>query len=106
MYAFPESMQTRWPQAFYEQHEEVTSRIGAEVVHNDGATVTLSWTVAQAKAWQLLHLFLYDLSVHDQFMRSGQKPRSEHRNSTAEGYALRTAARMLPAYEKVLGTIL
>jgi hypothetical protein len=39
-------------------------------------------------------------------MRSGQKPGSQHRDSTAEDYALRTSARMLPAYEKALGTIL
>ena len=106
MRPFPESMQTSWSRSFYERHEEFASRLGAEALADDGAAVTLSWTVAQAKAWQLLHLFLYDLSVHDQFMRSGHKPRTEHRNATAEEYALETASRILPTYEKALGHIL
>lgn len=105
MYPFPDSMRTFWRRDFYEHHKDFVSRLGVDVVEGEGPRVTIGWTVAQAKAWQLLHLFLYDLSVHNQFMRSGEKPRYEHDNGTAEKYAFTTAARMLHTYEKVLGPI-
>lgn len=106
MRPFPETLRTQWSRGFYERHEDFASRLGAELVSDNSASVTLSWTLAGAKAWQLLHLFLYDLSVHDQFVRSGQNPRSEHNNTAAEDYAFRTADRILPEYERALGPIL
>lgn len=106
MRPFPEAMQTTWSRRYHDVHGEFTSRLGVESVREDDRSVTLTWTLAQARAWQLLHLFLHELSVHAQFMRGGQKPRSEHDAEEAEQYAFRTAARILPAYEKALGRIL
>lgn len=106
MRPFPNSMKTTWPRTFYDGHAEFVSRLGPEIVtEEDSRSVTISWTSSQAKAWQFLHLFLYDLSVHAQFMKSGQKPRAEHSSKTAEVYAFDTAQLILPTYEKVLGTI-
>lgn len=106
MRPFPEAMQTTWSRRYHDVHGEFASRLGVESVREDDGSVTLAWTLAQARAWQLLHLFLHEVSVHAQFMRGGRKPRSEHDTEEAEQYAFRTAARILPAYEKALGRIL
>ena len=106
MRPFPNSMQTIWPRDFYDAHAEFIDCLGPDIVAGQNAgAITVFWTSGQAKAWQLLHLFLYDLNVHAQFMKSGQKVRSPHDNETAEAYAFKTAQLLLPKYEKVIGPI-
>jgi hypothetical protein len=104
MRPFPKTMKTSWARGFHDRHREVLARLGVAPVAAAGNPVTVTWTASQAKAWQLLHLFLYDLGVHDQFMR-GQNPRTEHSNEEAEDYVFTTAERILPAYERVIGRI-
>ncbi|TDF37224.1 hypothetical protein EYS14_13790 [Alteromonadaceae bacterium M269] len=99
---FPKDMTLYWPKEFGEGHKEVTDLLGIEQEEIDDEEIKTVWTKPKAQAWQLLHLFLYDLYCHHECMLQG-KDNYHHSDKLAEEYAIKTSAIILPDYEKVVG---
>lgn len=101
---FPKNMTLRWqPGEFADTHRSVAQAFGAEVVGEPGEEVVSVWSPRQAEAWQLLHLFLYDLFCHQECARHGNIADYQHLHGEAEAYTLSTAAKVLPDYERQIG---
>jgi hypothetical protein len=103
---FPCDMVLRWSPTFAEEHESVMHQLGVQVVKATDDEVVTSWTTRQAEAWQLTHLFLYDLYCHHECIIRGGRDEYLHDHDEAEAYAVRTAGKILRDYEVAIGTFL
>ena len=103
---FPKSLSTIWSHAFFTAHKTFVERLGARVEFAESSSnITIHWTESQARAWQLLHLFLYELKVHAEYITLAKNRRFEHSNSVAEAYAFQTAEIIWDPYESEFGSV-
>ena len=100
--AFPKDMTLYWSKGFAMGHKKITDFLGVEQEEIDGGEIKTVWTKPKAQAWQLLHLFLYDLYCHFECFAQG-KEKYYHQDKLAEEYAIKTAELIVSDYEKVIG---
>lgn len=72
---------------YYVEHRPVFKRLGLEYEKKDDF-ILLKFTEDQARAYQLLHIFLHELGHHHDRMTTKKKKHSGRGEPYAEGYAL------------------
>jgi hypothetical protein len=87
---------------FLETHGAVLERLGVEL-RPGKESVLVCWTERQARAYQLLHIFLHELGHHHDRMTTRSRRDAARGESYAETYALRYADRIWDAYEAEFG---
>jgi hypothetical protein len=68
------------------QHRDVLDRLGV-VVRNRGPRLVAEWTEEQARAFQLLHIFLHELGHHVDRMTTRSRQRPARGEPFAESFA-------------------
>ena len=71
---------------WYAEHADLLERLGVDV-RKRGRRLEVAWTEDQARAFQLVHVFLHELGHH----RDRMTTRPKRRASRGEGYAERFA---------------
>jgi hypothetical protein len=74
---------------FYKEHRGVLDRLGVETEQGEGGRMLCKYTENQAKAFQLLHIFLHELGHHHDRMTTKNKERTGRGEKYAEEYALK-----------------
>jgi hypothetical protein len=99
--AWPQDLWMELSTNYYDAHEEILSLLG--VSHDrKGDTVMCRFTVAQARAFTLLHVFMHELGHHHDKLR--QKHRGSSRGEDyAERFATTQLEHLFPLYVRVFG---
>jgi hypothetical protein len=87
---------TAWPRALWQEvdthyaldHRDVLDRLGVDAESQKGC-VLLKWTESQARAYQLLHIFLHELGHHHDRMTTKRQANTSRGEPYAEAYARR-----------------
>jgi hypothetical protein len=94
-----------WPDAhpdFVSDHRRIFDLLSVEVAI-EGERTVVKWTEGQARAFQLLHVFLHELGHHHDRMTTRSKRRTARGESYAETYANRYFASIWDGYFRVFG---
>jgi hypothetical protein len=87
---------------YFDEHRAILERIGVAFgPEEDG--IQCRFTLAQARAFLLLHVFLHELDHHVDRMQSKQQNQSRRGEPFAERYANELGARIWPDYVRVFG---
>ncbi len=89
-----------WEEAdrdFVESHRDVLERLGV-AIEQKGGNLVVKWTEPQARAFQLLHIFLHELGHHHDRMTTRSRRSAARGESFAETYADRYASRIWDEY--------
>jgi hypothetical protein len=99
---FPKDMTLYWSRSFAIEHKSITEFLGIDLIETGEDEIMTVWTKPQAQAWQLLHLFLYDLFCHNE-CTSQSRDNYHHQHKLAEEYAIKTAQLIVSDYERTIG---
>lgn len=84
---------------YYKAHQDIFARL--EVPHEEKEYgYWLQWTEAQARAYQLLHIFLHELGHHHDRMTTHSKVRASRGEPYAEAYARQHEALIWTRYQE------
>ena len=87
---------------YFQEHAELFALLGvASEPHADGTQCR--FTLAQAKAFLLLHVFLHEFGHHVDRMESKAQRAARRGEPFAENYANELCAKIWPAYMRVFG---
>ncbi|HEY3782621.1 MAG TPA: hypothetical protein VGL56_16175 [Fimbriimonadaceae bacterium] len=89
-----------YPPAFYKEHIDVLEKLGVEMEPLENGDMRCKYTEDQAKAFQLLHIFLHELGHHHDRMSTKSKVRAPRGEPYAEQYALQYMDRIWSEYLK------
>jgi hypothetical protein len=112
IHAWPRELAQASTLDFIEDHAELLARLGVPIEHpdddpdddRDGEPLArLHWTEATARAYQLMHVFLHELGHHVDRMTTRSRRESSRGEDFAEGFALRRAEPLWPAYVAAFG---
>ena len=87
---------------FVQDHRAFLDRLGVKVVR-DGDRLVTQWTESQARAFQLLHIFLHELGHHHDRMTTRSRARAARGEQFAEQYARRNESAIWEAYVGTFG---
>ena len=82
---------------WYREHEELFGRLGVECAFLDGQ-MRCKFTMPQAKAYQLLHVFLHELGHHQHSMGRKRKGTSGGGEEFAEAWTLEMERELWTVY--------
>lgn len=100
---FPKDMTLYWSAGFASEHRSIAESLGVELKWLESGEAVTEWTKPQAQAWQLLHLFLYDLYCHNE-CTTQENDDYHHQHKLAEEYSIKTAQLIISDYERVVGS--
>ena len=89
-----------WYVESYEEERDIVERLGVQVERRPSG-VLLKWTEGQARAYQLLHVFLHELGHHHDRLTTKPGGRPNRGESYAEMYARRYADQIWERYLRV-----
>jgi hypothetical protein len=87
---------------FVDAHRDLLALLDVEVLEEDGKFI-VKWTEGQARAFQLLHIFLHELGHHHDRMTTRSKRGTARGESYAEEYARRYFDRIWDSYLREFG---
>ena len=87
---------------FVAEHRDVCGLLGVDYSEDDGKWV-VRWTEGQARAFQLLHVFLHELGHHYDRMTTRSKRGTARGEPYAEAYARRYFDRIWDGYLREFG---
>lgn len=90
------------PHAYFDEHEGLLDRMSIPVIHEETGVV-LCFNPPQAKAFQLLHVFLHELGHHRDCMTNRSQWNTASGEAYAEHYANEYADRIWDQYACVIG---
>jgi hypothetical protein len=101
---------TAWPRDLWEEvsteyavgHRDILDRLGVET-KSQGDWVLLKWTESQARAYQLLHIFLHELGHHHDRMTTRRQANTSRGEPYAEAYARKYEGLIWDRYLAALG---
>jgi hypothetical protein len=82
---------------YYEEHRAIFARLEV-VCEPDDWGILCKWTEPQARAYQLLHIFLHELGHHHDRMTTKSKVRASRGEPYAEAYARNYEAQIWTRY--------
>lgn len=85
--------------SYYKEHQDIFARLEVPCVEKDDYYL-LQWTEAQARAWQLLHIFLHELGHHHDRITTRSKVRASRGEPYAEAYARQHEALIWTRYQE------
>jgi hypothetical protein len=85
---------------WYWDHEEILDRLGVEV-WKEGPRWVAAWTEDQARAFQLLHVFLHELGHHHDRITTWSEQRAARGERYAEQFAVELAEWMWDDFVQV-----
>jgi hypothetical protein len=84
---------------FVAEHQAILDRLEVEIQVKEHAAI-VRWTEPQARAFQLLHVFLHELGHHHDRMTTRSEHRAARGEHYAEAYAVKYAEQIWHAYEE------
>ena len=85
---------------FLENHAPIFRRLGVALKPLEDGYTQCQFTQAQARAYQLLHIFLHELGHHHDRLTTKPKGRPNRGEPYAEAYALRYEALIWERYQE------
>jgi hypothetical protein len=98
--AWEERLDEEISKRFYWDHADVLEQLGVEV-WKVGPRWVAEWTEDQARAFQLLHIFLHELGHHHDRMTTRSERRAARGEPYAEQFALELADEMWDDFLRV-----
>lgn len=89
-----------YAKSYYEDHKAIFDRLGVRS-HPIENGVMCEFTEDQARAYQLLHIFLHELGHHHDRMTTRSKVRASRGEPYAEAYALQYEALIWERYQEM-----
>jgi hypothetical protein len=86
-----------------EEHRALLERLEVEIRPGEERLLTLRWTEAQARAFQLLHILPHELGHHHDRITTRSQRRAARGEPYAEAYANRVLDELWPGYTARFG---